>query len=51
METRESLLAKAEEAERLAALVSYRLDKERLLAQAKDLRDLAEALPPPEPAT
>lgn len=44
MPTPERFRAQAEEAERLAALVSYGRDKERLAAQAADLRQQAEVL-------
>lgn len=46
MKSREELIQEAEEAERLAALVSYRPDKQRLLAKAAELRRAAEAAPP-----
>jgi hypothetical protein len=45
MKSREELIAEAEEAERLAALVSYRPDKQRLLAKAAELRRQAETAP------
>jgi hypothetical protein len=56
MSTPERFRARAEEAERLADLVSYGRDKDRLNAQAAELRQQAdvletqldmEALPPP----
>ncbi len=49
MKSREQLLAEAEEAERLAALVSYRPDKERLLKRAAELRRQAEKASPRAP--
>jgi hypothetical protein len=53
--TPERCRARAEEAERLAEIVSYGRDKERLLAQAGDLRRTADAMearqaPPAQPA-
>lgn len=45
MKSREELIQEAEEAERLAALVSYRPDKQKLLATAAELRREAEAAP------
>jgi hypothetical protein len=45
MKSREELIEEAEEAERLAALVSYRPDKQRLLEKAAELRRQAEAAP------
>ncbi len=53
MAAEDDLIREAEEAERLASLVSYRADKERLLRQAASLRARAAALrrrdgdPPP----
>lgn len=50
MKTRAELLAEAEETERMAALVSYRPDKQRLQAAAAELRRQAETAsddPPP----
>jgi hypothetical protein len=44
MSTPERFRARAEEAERLADLVSYGRDKERLNAQAAELRQQAELL-------
>ena len=51
MSTPERCRARAEEAERLAGIVSYGRDKERLLAQAAELRQRAAELEatPPEP--
>ena len=53
MPTAERARARAEEAERLARLVSYGRDRERLLRQAAEWRAHADALdaapPPPEP--
>jgi len=43
MRSPDQLLSEATAAERLAAVVSYGPDKERLLAQAEKLRDLARA--------
>lgn len=40
----EDLIKEAEEAERLAAMVSYAPDKKRLMARAQELRRQAEAL-------
>lgn len=45
MKSREELIEEAEEAERLAALVSYRPDKQRLLKRAAELRRQAEDAP------
>ncbi|HEY8616016.1 hypothetical protein [Phenylobacterium sp.] len=42
MKTPEQLLAEAEEAERMAALVSYQKDKDALLQRAAELRRAAE---------
>lgn len=50
MANRDEMIREAEAAERLAELVSYRPDKERLLRQAADLRARAAAVcgdPPP----
>jgi hypothetical protein len=44
MSTPERLRARAEEAERLADIVSYGRDKERLNAQAAEMRERADAL-------
>jgi hypothetical protein len=44
MSTPERLRARAEEAERLADIVSYGRDKERLAAQAAEMRERADAL-------
>ncbi|HEY8574410.1 hypothetical protein [Phenylobacterium sp.] len=46
MKSQQELIAEAEEAERLAAVVSYRPDKERLLQKAAELRRKAEQAPP-----
>ena len=52
MSTPEACIARAEEAERLAALVSYDRDRVRLKRQAAEWRDRAAQLqaagPPPE---
>jgi hypothetical protein len=45
MKSREDLIEEAEEAERLAALVSYRPDKQRLLEKAAELRRAAQDAP------
>ncbi|MCR5879409.1 hypothetical protein [Phenylobacterium sp. J367] len=42
MKTAQELQAEAEEVERMARLVSYRKDKEALLARAAELRRAAE---------
>ena len=44
MPTADQCRARAEEAERLARLVSYERDRERLLRQAQEWRDRANAL-------
>jgi len=44
MKTPEDLIKEAEEAERLAAVVSYLPDKKRLTQRAAELRRQAEAL-------
>lgn len=44
MPTSERCLARAQEAERLATLVSYARDRERLTRQAAEWRERAEAL-------
>lgn len=53
MPTSDRCIARAEEAERLAALVSYGRDRDRLTRQAAEWRtkaeELAVAFPPPEP--
>jgi hypothetical protein len=51
MKSRDDLLREAEEAERLAAVVSYRRDKERLMEKAAELRSQAEEVGqrPPTP--
>ena len=45
MKSPEQLLAEAEEAERLAAVVSYARDKQALLEKAAELRRQAEQAP------
>jgi hypothetical protein len=52
MKSRDDLLREAEEAERLASVVSYRRDKERLLEKAAELRRQAEeaGTRPPSPS-
>ena len=51
MKAPEELIKAAEEAERLAAVVSYAPDKKRLTTRAQELRRQAEALrrPPSKP--
>ncbi len=53
MPTHRQCLARAEEAERLASLVSYERDRVRLQGQAQDWREraarLAHAAPPARP--
>lgn len=49
MTSREDLLAQAEEAERLARLVSYRPDKQLMLDKAAELRRQAEQAPTRDP--
>ena len=44
MSSPERLRARADEAERLAGIVSYGRDKERLAAQAAEMREQADAL-------
>jgi hypothetical protein len=44
MKAPEDLIKEAEEAERLAALVSYAPDKKRLTSRAQELRRQAETL-------
>ena len=50
MKSRETLIQEAEEAERLAALVSYAPDKRRLLQKAAELRREAETAAAKKPA-
>lgn len=50
MKSRNELIAEAEEAERLASVVSYAPDKRRLTEKAAELRRQAELAPPPKPA-
>ena len=49
VKTPEQLLREAEEAERLAALVSYGPDKARLTRRAEELRRQAQAVARPRP--
>ena len=50
MPTADQCRARAEETERLARLVSYERDRERLLRQAQEWRDRADALDATPPA-
>ena len=50
MPTADQCRARAEEAERLARLVSYERDRDRLLSQAQEWREKADALEAAPPA-